>query len=555
MAIGQANGLQTLGTFSYGCCRYSLCGYMVFQYRIKAQPLCRSCSAQNKATSLTMHTTLQYNAHSLSHSSSFTSITTESKRNRPATPARSGTTEGPHHARLQPQQWLAAARESTELFKKNGSPLPLIWILVEDNQIPANAVPFEHDRSGNPLFIARALIEGELHIGKAGPQLGGSALISYGGRDRPISKYEVLVCASQLRWGISEQPKSHCNYSQGTVVLTQQHSQFSEHLTCHRQQTQTLRVEDISRVIPDKVNNPREEGLKRLARIKTVILVDDSFSMEGTLWAQAREALGGVVDLANKYGSKGIDLFFLHQDGYEPNLKTKREVESIFDHTVPNGEDTPTAFKLEQIINHYLPFLEAKNSTHEPITVIVLTDGVATDHEDLPARIVEAAHRLENHKIGEEMFGIQFVQIGDDAEAADALNELDDGLAERYNIRDIVDATPFNSSQGAFDTEYMLKILLGSINKDLDNGLRAPQPLVPALATSLQGRQTEGLSRLADVKTVILVDDSFSMADGDRWTQARQALAEVADLVSTYGSKGIDLFFLHQTAFHSNVKV
>jgi len=38
-------------------------------------------------------------------------------------------------------------------------------------------------------------------------------------------------------------------------------------------------------------------------------------------WTLVREALGGIVDLANKYGSQGIDLHFLHQDEYHTNIK------------------------------------------------------------------------------------------------------------------------------------------------------------------------------------------------------------------------------------------
>ncbi|KAH7909989.1 hypothetical protein BJ138DRAFT_1009742 [Hygrophoropsis aurantiaca] len=402
-----------------------------------------------------MQSASSFRSSSLSRSSSFTALGAESRRNRSSNSVsdlRSSSLhspEGSHHSR-QRQQWLSAARESTAHFKSHGSPLPLVWILVEDNRIPPNAVPFEKDRNGCPLFIARALIEGELHIGRAAPHLTGGALISYGGRERTIKSYEVLVCASQLRWGIAEPPTIHSVYPRGTVILAQQqpvgHPTGQSHYPGLQQH-----FDQIS-----------------CSGIKTVILVDDSLSMEGVLWSQAREAVGGIADLANKYGSKGIDLFFLHQDGLAPNLKTKQAIEELFDSVTPDGEDTPTAFKLEQIINHYLPFLETKNSTHEPITIIVLTDGVATDHEDLPHRIVETAHRLENHGIGHDKFGIQFVQIGNDPEAAAALHELDDHLAEQYKIRDIVDATPFDPIQGAFDTEYMVKILLGSINKELD---------------------------------------------------------------------------------------
>ena len=38
-------------------------------------------------------------------------------------------------------------------------------------------------------------------------------------------------------------------------------------------------------------------------------------------WTLVHEALGGIVDLANRYGSQGIDLHFLHQDDYHKNIK------------------------------------------------------------------------------------------------------------------------------------------------------------------------------------------------------------------------------------------
>ena len=41
-----------------------------------------------------------------------------------------------------------------------------------------------------------------------------------------------------------------------------------------------------------------------------------------------------------------------------------------------SGDDTPTGAKLGQIIDHYLPFIERERSTHEPITILVITDGL-----------------------------------------------------------------------------------------------------------------------------------------------------------------------------------
>jgi len=366
---------------------------------------------------------------------------------------------------IQKEEWLEAARRSTEHFKTHGSPLPMVWVLTEGNNIPDNAVPFGQDRNGYTTYIARALLEGSLHIGKAGTQFAG-AVIGYAGKEHLIANYEVLVCASQLRWGFPS-PGSECALAQGTVVLAQQHATRNRHAELNV----TLVETDITRYIPGRcdVMSDREAGLRRFADIKTVIVIDDSLSMqEGNLWEQAREALAGIVDIANQYRSKGTDIHFMHGDDFAPNMRSKAEVNALFNRVLPEGPDTPTGAKLGQIIDHYLPLIEHGDSTHEPITVVVLTDGLPTDQADLERVIVDAAHRLDRHHVRRDMFGIQFVQIGTDPAASELLHTLDDHLVTRYKIRDIVDSTPYDPAYGAFDTEYMLKILLGSIHKDLD---------------------------------------------------------------------------------------
>ncbi|KAG1853857.1 hypothetical protein C8R48DRAFT_777014 [Suillus tomentosus] len=513
---------------------------------------------------------------------------------RPSSPLVGGSpvsTTETHQTVITKNSWLDAARESTNKFKLNGSPLPLVWILVEDNVIPPNAVPFGEDKNGSQLYIARALLEGGLYLGRVGTHLQ-HALISYGGREHHIQKYEVLVCASQVRWGLASYDSAG-SLSQGTVVLAQQNQQlqsqrgstawstqaggFSQHggspggfvapsgspagyaapsgspagyaapfgspagyaapsgspggyaapsgspggyaalsgspasyappsgspagYAAHtgysnvrevssvretrsayssRENSSlvietTLRVDDIPRFIP----NLEDLKLRKLADYKTVVLIDDSISMaEEQSWTLVRGALAGIADLANQYGSQGIDLHFLHQEHYHQNIKTSHEVQQIFDQMAPNGPETPTAAKLEELINTYLPLVERKFPRHNPIDIIVITDGVATDQQALPEVIVSAAQRLERSQVPEGMFGIQFVQIGTDAEAALALRALDDHLEQQYKVRDIVDTTPYDPQQGAFNTDYMLKILLGGVNKVLDNGGPVPSELL-----------------------------------------------------------------------------
>src|SRR6267154_1481727 len=42
------------------------------------------------------------------------------------------------------------------------------------------------------------------------------------------------------------------------------------------------------------------------------------------------------------------------------------------------GEDTPTGARLDQLIEMYLPLIEYPSSTHEPVSIIVITDGAAS---------------------------------------------------------------------------------------------------------------------------------------------------------------------------------
>ncbi len=52
--------------------------------------------------------------------------------------------------------------------------------------------------------------------------------------------------------------------------------------------------------------------------------VDDSGSMAGALWRQARGALSGIASLAGTYDSDGIDIFFLNSPAVGRNLKVCR---------------------------------------------------------------------------------------------------------------------------------------------------------------------------------------------------------------------------------------
>ncbi|THU91885.1 hypothetical protein K435DRAFT_967917 [Dendrothele bispora CBS 962.96] len=61
-------------------------------------------------------------------------------------------------------------------------------------------------------------------------------------------------------------------------------------------------------------------------------------------------------------------------------------------------------------------------------------------------------------------------------------------------------------------------------------------------------------SILKGFDTVIIVDDSSSMRDGGRWTEAGNALSELADFAGQYDADGLDIYFLNNEAVGKNIR-
>ncbi|KAF8640784.1 hypothetical protein AX17_000433 [Amanita inopinata Kibby_2008] len=345
------------------------------------------------------------------------------------------------------KQWIEAAQNNTRDLLQFGSTSPLVWVLVQNKNFPLNAIVAGEERR-QPLYIARTFYEGGICIGKAGHHLDRGAAFPYNGREIHVDTFEVLVPAFQpARYQISDSYK------------------ISHIPRLHRHPTRAISV----------VEHSRHNGVERLDKIKTVILVDDSSSMYDRLWPVARNALAGVVDLHSRYSTEGVDVHFLNNQEVGMNLKNGDAVQRLFDSVIPEGE-TPTGQKLQELFDKYIPLVENKHSNHRPITLVVITDGEPTD--DPKDVIVEAARRLDQAGAPLGCFGVQFAQIGDDPDATDALKELDEDLSKVYGVRDIVDTTPFNPNDPNFTAETVTKILLGSIDKsseDVASGITSPR--------------------------------------------------------------------------------
>lgn len=210
-----------------------------------------------------------------------------------------------------------------------------------------------------------------------------------------------------------------------------------------------------------------DDVLETLRGYDTVILVDDSLSMSGHRWDEARAALEKLAHMAAQYDSNGIDIHFLNATVSGENMRDMDQVRKLFGQVEPRA-GTPTGRRLEQLLQNYISGLEAADNAGrrqdvKPVNFIVITDGEPSD--DPESVIAANARRLDQRNFPLCQVGIQFVQIGNSKRAARHLQELDDNLASKYNIRDIVDTVPFI---GTIEGDMLVKVLVGSINRKID---------------------------------------------------------------------------------------
>ncbi|CRG89440.1 hypothetical protein PISL3812_06476 [Talaromyces islandicus] len=226
-----------------------------------------------------------------------------------------------------------------------------------------------------------------------------------------------------------------------------------------------------------------------LRKFDTLFLVDDSGSMKGRNWKDAGEAISAIAPICTKYDSDGVDIYFLnHRNRHHPsrgyvNVKSPDAVRRIFDSVQPSGL-TEVGEQLDRILSPYLDRVKKMAAADKdewnnlkdpsllvrPINIISITDGDFSD--DVEGVVVAAAKKLDRADAKAHQVGIQFVQIGNDARAQKALKSLDDGLTlakSNRGMRDIVDTVPWKgSSNDNFTAEYLLKVVLGSVNRRYD---------------------------------------------------------------------------------------
>ncbi|EKM84256.1 hypothetical protein AGABI1DRAFT_88991 [Agaricus bisporus var. burnettii JB137-S8] len=409
------------------------------------------------------------------------------------------------------QQWQEISHSNTQKVTQMGCQSPVAWVLIHGKNIPPNAIVAGEDRR-KPLYIARTFWEGGVRIGEAASHFEKGASFAYNGKEIHVDTYEVLVPLQQtVKYHIAG------NYSIPSIPRISQAAPMRPQLTTDGSSDyQTAQL------------------VQKLRAVKVVMVIDDSISMAGSLWRQARLALTGLVStIETDSNANGIDLCFLNNPTFESNIKSHDRIERLFNSVRPEGS-TPTGSKLQELFNMYLPLVEDPMRGTPPTVIMVITDGVPTDTVDKV--IVGAARRLDNNNVPLRRFGVSFVQIGDDPDAAEYLKELDDDIGAKYTCRDMVDTTPYNPAVPELTREAFIKRVLGSID-----------PYYNQTGAQL-------VQKLRAVKVVMVVDDSISMA-GSLWHQAGLALTGLVSTIETdFNANGIDLCFLNNPTFESNIK-
>ncbi|KAF8556429.1 hypothetical protein OG21DRAFT_1495523, partial [Imleria badia] len=355
----------------------------------------------------------------------------------------------------------------------NDAVLPLLWTPTRGNDIPPHAVPL-HGGPNGQLYIARGLLGGEMHIGTASyASSEGARLYDRYGRSHAVFEYEVLTCALTLRFQL-EPPQPFTPEAET--------ERSTPRLPARRDSVSTTRISSPAPKTPGKLTafpwlspphgqpttipketgrkqhqnpppytsptgnwievpkhsrpialNPRESvQFKYFAQSKCFTLIDDTASMQ-YLWSQTRAALAGVVDvLSSDDNWDGMDVRFLHRAQARPCIQTREEFESLFNSVTAWRGEKAMAAKVAQVFEESLPLI---HETSRPVVLLIITDGIASDTQELLDAMIYFCQKLNRESIPAHMFRIHILQMGEDRKAVKPLHDFRDRITQRDRDR------------------------------------------------------------------------------------------------------------------------
>ncbi|KAH7099546.1 hypothetical protein BKA62DRAFT_302130 [Auriculariales sp. MPI-PUGE-AT-0066] len=182
------------------------------------------------------------------------------------------------------------------------------------------------------------------------------------------------------------------------------------------------------------------------------------------------------LELCSCFPTKGVGVRFMNDPSLLDNTKSTKEINDLFMQVQPMGTAMISRKLLALINDHNARSLQAQKISQKalydvkPLNIVVLTDG---DFMETPAAIlrrigpaIQITRQIETPQDVERRIGIQFVQIGNDAAATEALEALDNALPDDEDMIDTV------RWEGKLTPARLYKILLGAVHGDLDSSGR-----------------------------------------------------------------------------------
>ena len=207
----------------------------------------------------------------------------------------------------------------------------------------------------------------------------------------------------------------------------------------------------------DSEGNNVEDPFSVLKGYDTVFLIDDSPSMRGEKWELVQRILDYSIVVAARYDPDGVDIHFMNNIEVNQDSIKDSKIATTLHRRVELKGCTPTLDKLSRHLGgYYQRFKAADFSTDfKGYNLIVLTDGEPDPEDDdegdmfdqddarihkaafrlIRQRIVEIAKKLDEVDAERKQVGIQFCQVGNDEDATEFFNYLDDRIKGRNNLR------------------------------------------------------------------------------------------------------------------------
>jgi len=223
------------------------------------------------------------------------------------------------------------------------------------------------------------------------------------------------------------------------------------------------------------LDRPRPSTLPNyLKAYDVVFLLDDSGSMKGDRWTEAKNALNGLANyvIQNGWDSNGIDLSFLNSTSkfnfaQISNLQDMGKVGEAIDKITPDG-GTPTGKRCKEILGAHVDKLNAAKGTPaygtlKPLDLICITDGESNDPapDELVNKLIEAGNKIKAGPHHPNSMGVQFVQIGNDAKIKALLD-----LLVQADTGHMVDTVPY-AGPGSISPDKLVRILLGGLHPNI----------------------------------------------------------------------------------------